>query len=227
MPEKPKITPQARRLREFAIEYFGSTSSLAKKLSISLQGLTPYLSGRQAIGPKMSQKLAALGADVDYIKTGRMPETKADSCHAKSYQPHAEMLYHDKFIKLVWYVLFRYGAKLNKEKLGMVIYFADRNMKVKFGKTLAGETYLKTKDGIDAQHLGQALVWLENFGYLVQGNAALSVPVCPPLGEFTAEEISVVEQTLSFVLAQAPKKLIGMVQDEVWKQVPENKVVRF
>jgi len=228
------ITPEAQRLREFAVEHFGTTAELARQLKITLQGLTPYLNGRQTIGSRMAQKLKDLGADVDYIKTGRqdLPAAEPVTPKKSSQTPvkqAPEKFQHDKFLRLVWYVIFRGSENLDQTKLNQVLYFTDRKMKVKFGRTIAGERYTKQEAGVDSTHLYGSLVWLQNFGYLriekdKQGAERYHIVELPPLHGFTAEDISIVEQTLSFLGSQYTAQLW---HDDLWEKTPVGQVVRF
>lgn len=71
------------RLREFAEQHYTSMREFADALEVSSQVLMPYLSGKRKPGNKMKERLHDLGADVDYILTGRRAAAEQKNLNAQ------------------------------------------------------------------------------------------------------------------------------------------------
>ena len=72
----------AQSLREFGEGKFGSDhgwqKAFAEALGITPQSLNAYLAGRISVGVKLQARLRALGADVEYIMTGKTREQRGE-----------------------------------------------------------------------------------------------------------------------------------------------------
>jgi transcriptional regulator with XRE-family HTH domain len=69
--EKPPFIEIGNRIREFAEEKHGGLANLAKKMNMSLQTLSQYVSGRNAPGKKQLLRLIELGCDANWLLTGK------------------------------------------------------------------------------------------------------------------------------------------------------------
>lgn len=58
------------RLREWAVEKYGSVQGLADALHKPKQSLQPYLRNSSKPGPKLQSELRELGCDIEWLMTG-------------------------------------------------------------------------------------------------------------------------------------------------------------
>jgi transcriptional regulator with XRE-family HTH domain len=88
MPKKSVITDidgsVARRLREWGESAFPSMAALARAIGVTPQTLNVYLSAKTRPGNAMQDRLRSLGADVEYIMTGKTAAGAAEARDAGS-----------------------------------------------------------------------------------------------------------------------------------------------
>ena len=63
------------RLRQFAIQNFGSVTALCEALKMTPQGLYAYISNRSKPGSSLQEKLRAVGCDIEWLMTGVKKDT--------------------------------------------------------------------------------------------------------------------------------------------------------
>lgn len=67
------------RLRVFAKKKYGTVRALCDALEIKEQTLQPYLSNKSKPGHALQEKLRNLGADIEWLMTGREPSAQSQS----------------------------------------------------------------------------------------------------------------------------------------------------
>lgn len=67
------MTSIGERIKEFAISKYGSVAGLAKATDRKPQYWDHYIANRNRPGTKSQSLLRSVGADVDFIMTGRKP----------------------------------------------------------------------------------------------------------------------------------------------------------
>lgn len=67
-----KDIESAKRLLNYILDNFKNKTEFCNKVGISLQTLNNYTTGSVGIGNKLLKKLSGLGADVDWILTGKV-----------------------------------------------------------------------------------------------------------------------------------------------------------
>lgn len=67
----PTPDTPGERLRQFAEHHYGSLYKLAKELGITSSSLHQYVTGRRQLGNKMQNRLREIGADIEFIMTGK------------------------------------------------------------------------------------------------------------------------------------------------------------
>lgn len=59
------------RIKQFAKDKYGSVSGLTREMGIGVTSLANYINGRSRPGAELQEKLRKLGADVEWIMTGK------------------------------------------------------------------------------------------------------------------------------------------------------------
>ena len=62
-----------RRLRQFAVDRFGTVAHLERELKLAKNALSQYVTGRNTPGPLLQEKLRHVGCDIEWIATGKKP----------------------------------------------------------------------------------------------------------------------------------------------------------
>lgn len=71
-------TTTGQRLKQFAVQQFGSVSALCKVLDMTPQGLSSYINGRSKPGAAIQEKLRNAGCDIEWLMTGEKKEQSAN-----------------------------------------------------------------------------------------------------------------------------------------------------
>jgi transcriptional regulator with XRE-family HTH domain len=74
------------RIKEFAEEKHGGLSNLSKIIKVSLQGLSQYVSGRNAPGKKLLIKLLETGCDINWLLTGKKMQYTKEGFNSFVYE---------------------------------------------------------------------------------------------------------------------------------------------
>ncbi|MBQ7608230.1 MAG: SocA family protein [Desulfovibrionaceae bacterium] len=131
----------------------------------------------------------------------------------------------EKFTQLVHYIIdFLDPSRLGKTKLNKILWFSEREMYIKYGHTLTGETYLKFPEGPVAQHLLPTLQDLMRRGLIVERQSR----VCdchrteyvslsaPDISSFSQEEVDIVARTASHIAQMSARQISTISHDRTW-----------
>lgn len=102
------------RIKEFARTKFGSITALAKALHMKPQSLNSYISNKIRPGVDVQNKLRVLGADVEYLMTGK-------SKSLESYVSESDDANEQTSIKV---------QRDERDEKDMLIYYLSKEVKV-------------------------------------------------------------------------------------------------
>lgn len=116
-------------------------------------------------------------------------------------------------------------AMLGKLKLNKVLWFSDREMYLRAGNTITGETYLKYPEGPVAKHILGVLHELETEGKVVSRKARvidydrieyISLKT-PDISLFTAGEMDVVGRQIAWITPMSAASVSKKSHDRAWE----------
>ena len=139
-----------------------------------------------------------------------------------------EQFHREKMKRLVHYICWKCEnpSILGSTKLNKVLWFSDVLAYLNWGRSITGETYIKRQFGPVPKHIlpildelrdEQAIVIRDSayYGNPKRDFIALSKP---DLGEFSPDEISLIDSTIERVCRRHTAKSISEItHDDIWK----------
>lgn len=116
-------------------------------------------------------------------------------------------------------------ALLGKLKLNKVLWFSDREMYMKTGTSITGETYLKYPEGPVSQHILGILAELEKEGKVVSRKSRvidydrieyISMKD-PDISMFSARELDIVGRNIAWITPLSSKEVSSRSHDRMWQ----------
>ncbi len=113
---------------------------------------------------------------------------------------------------------------LGKTKLNKILWFSDREMYLKKGKTISGDSYLRFPQGPVSKNILLALDELQSENRIVMHkvrNASYEQYlffslVEPSLSAFSTEEISVIAAQIAWISPLSAKEISAVSHDRTW-----------
>jgi len=136
----------------------------------------------------------------------------------------------DKLRDMIHYIVdISEGGELGKTKLNKILWFSDREMFLRFGASITGETYLRFPQGPVSQHILEILRVLQDdrkvlirkkkrFDY--DQYVYLSL-VDPDISTFSAPEIDVINRQVAWILPMKAEEISTISHGRAWQITEE------
>lgn len=117
------------------------------------------------------------------------------------------------------------AGMLGKTKLNKILWFADREMYLRVGRTIAGETYLRFPQGPVSKHLLDAQAQLVSQGkillkkskhYTYEQFEYISL-ADPDISAFTAQEIDIIGRQIAWIYPMTATQISEISHDRTWQ----------
>ena len=124
---------------------------------------------------------------------------------------------------------------LGAVKLNKILWMSDLFSYLNYGKTITGEKYVKAQYGPRSTHVLDAIAALESDRVLVEREVMLYYPTKqyislsnPDISRFSAQEISVIDDVISYVCYQHTATSISELSHNVmWDSVEFGQEIQF
>jgi hypothetical protein len=140
----------------------------------------------------------------------------------------------DKLRDMIHYIVdISEGGELGKTKLNKILWFSDREMFLRSGATITGETYLRYPQGPVSQHILDILHTLSETGKILirtkrrfdyEQYTYLSLAV-PDISTFTGSEIDVITRQVSWILPMTAVEISAISHGRAWELAEKYKEI--